>query len=277
MTDDHSTHPQDHEADDAPTDRHAPYRPGTPVPSEQEHDPPHGEGYSRDSLPSALLVELREHVPFSVASVALGLTVVGTICVLGFAPRTADEMASPDRQVHAMQSARMFFHLFHPAHMLFSAAATTAMFCRYEDGIIKAIVIGLIGAIGVCGMSDIVVPHVSMLVLGTTAPLHICVWEHTWLVIPFAIVGALTGVAAGGNIAHTTIISHSFHVLASTMASIFYMVGPLGIIAWIDILGKIFVFVVLAVMVPCCLSDIVFPLLLSRPGRKSYGGSAHAH
>ncbi len=62
------------------------------------------------------------------------------------------------------------------------------------------------------------------------------------------------------------------------MASIFYMIGPLGVIAWIDIVGKLFVFVTFAVVVPCCLSDIVFPLLMSRAGRRGYhieGGHGH--
>ena len=35
---------------------------------------------------SALMVELREHVPFSVSAVAIGLCIAGAICVLGFRP-----------------------------------------------------------------------------------------------------------------------------------------------------------------------------------------------
>jgi hypothetical protein len=61
------------------------------------------------------------------------------------------------------------------------------------------------------------------------------------------------------------------------MASIFYMVGPLGLVAWIDRLGLVFLFVVLAVMIPCCLSDIVFPLLMSKAGRDRYGEVPHKH
>ena len=56
------------------------------------------------------------------------------------------------------------------------------------------------------------------------------------------------------------------------------MVGPLGTLAWIDMIGQLFVFITLAVVVPCCLSDIVFPLLMSRASRELYvreGGHAH--
>ena len=249
-----------------------------------DHAPPHDHQHRRDYLhgprASALLVELREHVPFSVSAVAMGLIVAGTICVLSMASEHGVEVAAGAEHAdhdHAHSPAQLFFHLFHPAHMLFSAMATAAMFCRYERKVAKAVVIGLIGAIGVCGISDIAMPHVSLFILGVKTPWHICVYEHPSLVIPFAVVGVIVGVAASGGVVKSTIISHSLHVLASTMASIFYMVGPLGLIAWIDDLGQVFVFVVLAVMVPCCISDIVFPLLMSRPARTKYEDAPHVH
>lgn len=249
----------------------------------QTHHDEHEPGQTRDqglhgdggAEASALLVELREHVPFSVSAVAIGLIAAGAICILGFGEHGG--IGTEDGHTHAPTPARLFFHLFHPAHMLFSATATTAMFCSYERKALKAIVIGLIGAVGVCGVSDIAMPHVSLLVLGVKTPWHICVYEHPSLVLPFAAVGVLVGIAATGGVIKSTLISHSLHVLASTMASIFYMVGPLGMIAWIGDLGKVFIFVVLAVMVPCCLSDIVFPLLMSKPGRDKYHREPHVH
>ncbi len=250
---------------------------------DHSHDDKHDPGQTRGKGPgrsdgaeaSALLVELREHVPFSVSAVAIGLIAAGTICILGFGEHGG--IGVEDSHSHAATPARLFFHLFHPAHMLFSATATTAMFFSYERRALKAIVIGLIGAVGVCGVSDIAMPHVSLLVLGVKTPWHICVYEHPSLVLPFAVVGVLVGIAATGGVIKSTLISHSLHVLASTMASIFYMVGPLGMIAWIGDLGKVFIFVVLAVMVPCCLSDIVFPLLMSKPGRDKYHREPHIH
>ncbi len=243
----------------------------------RRNNPTHGHTRSGGARPSALLVELRDHLPFSVTAVAIGLIVAGAICIMGFAgqepgltPSEADILAHPREPAGNGESgaALLFFHLFHPAHMFFSAAATAAMFCRYERKIIKAIVIGLIGAIGVCGISDIVIPHASLLILGQKPAWHICVVEHPDLVLPFAAIGVMVAVAASGGVIRSTIISHSLHVFASTMASIFYMVGPLGMVAWIGVLGKVFLFVVLAVMVPCCLSDIVFPLLMSKAGRE---------
>jgi hypothetical protein len=231
---------------------------------------------------SPLIVELRNHVPFSVSAVAIGLLAAGAICILGFAgdggagPHAAHGSEGVDLG-HDHDPARLFFHLFHPAHMLFSAAATAAMFSRYDRSVFKAIVVGLIGAIGVCGISDIVLPHVSLAILRVQTPWHICVVEHPGLALPFAAVGVLMGIAAAASVARSTLISHSLHVLMSTMASIFYMVGPLGIIDWIDDLGMVFLFVIVAVMGPCCVSDIVFPLLMTPAGRTRFSAEPHVH
>jgi len=236
------------------------------------------------NAPSALLVELREHIPFSVTAVALGLTAAGAICILGsnaieggIAEAVHDHATSGAHDHdHGPAFAQLFFHLFHPTHMLFSAVATTAMFCRYDRSVVKAIIVGLVGAVGVCGASDILMPHISLTVLGIQAPWHICVVEHPGMVLPYAIIGVIVGLVASSGVMRSTLISHSLHVLASSMASIFYMVGPLGVVAWIDKVGEVFVFVVLAVMVPCCLSDIVFPMLMTKKGKAKYAEEPHS-
>jgi hypothetical protein len=171
----------------------------------------------------------------------------------------------------------MFFHLFHPAHMLFSAAATTAMFVRYERKLLKAMLIGLLGATIVCGLSDIAMPHVSLMILGKVLPLHLCVVEHPDIVVPFALIGVLLGIWAAGGVQRATIMYHSLHVFASTMASIFYLVSPLGLVDWIEQIGRVLLFIIPAVVVPCCLSDIVFPMLMARGSREKYFQTPHVH
>ncbi len=237
---------------------------------------PHDHG-SHDGSMSPLLVELTEHVPFSVTAVTVGLVVAGAICILGLQDAATALHPAGDGHAHDHEPALLFFHLFHPAHMLFSGAATAAMFRRYDRSIWKAIVIGLLGAIGVCGISDVIMPQLSLMILGVGVEWHICVLQHPQLVLPFAGVGVLTGIATATAANRGTVVSHSMHVLASTMASIFYMVGPLGVIAWIDDIGLVFLFVVIAVMVPCCLSDIVFPVAMSRAGRARLSEEGHSH
>ena len=69
----------------------------------------------------------------------------------------------------------------------------------------------------------------------------------------------------------STIFSHSAHVLTSSVASIMYLVS-FGLADWVSAVGMVFVYMVFAVMVPCCTSDIVFPLLLaSGPGAGAAG------
>ena len=256
----------------------------------EHHDHKHGDGGFRNDTahtcstqPSALIVELREHVPFSVSAVAIGLIAAGTICILGatlgegLGAQAAHAGHDPGAHEHASGFAGLFFHLFHPAHMLFSGAATAAMFVRYERKFLKAILVGLVGAVGICGISDIVLPHLSLMMLDTKAPWHICVIERPGMVLPFAGIGVLIGISTAGGTGRSTVVSHSLHVLASTMASIFYMVGPLGVVAWIDRIGAILLFTILAVVVPCCASDIVFPMLMSRAGRQKYELEPHVH
>ncbi len=239
-------------------------------------------GAAQNASPGArspLLVEIRDHLPFSVTAVALGLVAAGTICILGsgFADAgPAVALPGHEGHDHGPGFAQLFFHLFHPAHMFFSAVATTAMFCRYDRSTVKALAVGIIGAVGVCGVSDVIMPHVSLMILGIKTPWHICVIEHPSMVLPFAGIGVVVGIAASGGVIRSTLISHSLHVLASSMASIFYMIGPLGMVAWIDRVGQMFLFVVFAVMVPCCLSDIIFPMLMTKAGRAKYAEEPHA-
>lgn len=243
--------------------------------------------------------ELIAHSPFSVSSVAIGLVLAGLICVMApvaeepAEPQAAVTAHGPNHDEHGHGApgrspgafSRPLFHLFHPVHMFFSAAATTAMFWRYERRLAKAVLIGILGAVGVCGVSDILMPYASQLLLVTLGKLdpaeplhlHVCIIRHPDLVVPFAIIGVAVGLAAAMVIERSTLFSHSLHVFSSTMASIFYLIGPFGRTAWIDSLGLVFLLVVLAVMIPCCVSDIIFPLALTRSARDDHAKETHHH
>lgn len=245
---------------------------------------------------NALQRELVTHLPLSVGSVAIGLVLAGLICFLtpdsaDLAGGAADGPALTNAHNHDEEphehggesehdhSAGFLplFHLFHPMHMFFSAAATTAMFRRYDRRIVRAIVVGLAGSIVVCGFSDILMPHASLYVLNKHLPLHICVLEHPALVLPFAAIGVGIGLLAAVGVSQSTFFSHSLHVFASTMASLFYMISAYGRLGWIDEIGYMFFFVIIAVMVPCCISDIIFPVAMSKPAREAYAGSSCCH
>ena len=228
-----------------------------------------------------LAKELTLHLPFSVSSVAIGLILAGVLSITS-APEHADPSLTArsadhdhDRSMH-----RMMFHLFHPAHMLFSAAATTAMFWRYDHRAVRAILVGLAGAVVVCGISDVAIPSFSswMLGKGFPRPWHICVLDHPGLVLPFALIGIAVGLAAAVGVEASTLFSHSLHVFTSTMASIFYLVGRYDTTtAWINDIGPVFLLIIFAVLIPCCASDIAFPVLMSRSARARYLAEGHCH
>jgi hypothetical protein len=216
--------------------------------------------------------ELFSHLPFSVFSTVGGIVLVAILTFLAapyYNEHAHDETPAADAALaegeHAhgpgLAGAYMdLFHVFHPSHMLFSAIATTAMFWKYERRFLKACVVGFLGAIGICGVSDILMPYVSGLLLGAHMEMHICVLQHPQLVLPFTVVGILVGFLAADHIVRATFFSHGAHVLVSSMASLLYLVS-FGLKDWVHQAGWVFIFVVLAVMIPCCVSDIVFPLL----------------
>jgi hypothetical protein len=197
-----------------------------------------------------IFTEFVHHLPFSIFGV------IGSIIVMGFLTFIA---IIAQAESLLPEASREIFHVFHPAHVLFSAVASTSMYFMHERNIFKASVIGLIFSITICGISDIVFPFIGGMLLGGDMHMHICIIEEPMLVFPFAIIGVLAGLTAPSSLENSTQYSHSIHVFLSSGASLLYLIG-FGVTGWIHLLGGIFLITVFAVMLPCCLSDIVFPL-----------------
>lgn len=199
--------------------------------------------------------EIIEHLPYTVFSVAIGFIILGLLNFI--AQLTKSSIVYP---------AYDLYHIFHMLHLLFSASATTSMMCKYGENKIKAILIGLIGSVGICGLSDIFIPYISGLLLNIHMHCHICIIHHPLRILPFLTAGILLGL-----ISHNTkdfIFSHSCHVLISSTASILYLIS-FGLASyWVHHIGIIFIYVIIAVVVPCCCSDIIFPLLTLKRGTK---------
>ncbi len=195
---------------------------------------------------------LSHHLPFTILSVNIGLIIVGFMTF--FANIAGVENFSPYTQE--------MFHIFHPSHLLFSAIATTAMFWQHEKKVVKTVIIGFIGSVGICGISDILIPYISGFLMGVSMEWHVCIIEHPQLVLPFVVIGILIGFLAPGTLEKQegVIFSHSLHVLISSIASILYLISY-GMTHWIHNIGLILIYMVLAVALPCCTSDVVFPLL----------------
>jgi hypothetical protein len=85
-----------------------------------------------------------------------------------------------------------------------------------------------------------------------------------WIVVNVA---AFIGIAVG-YFKPNTKLPHMGHVLLSTWASLFGFTA-FGVADWIPLLPFVFIFLFLAVWLPCCVSDIVYPLL--------WAGNGHEH
>jgi hypothetical protein len=153
------------------------------------------------------------------------------------------------------------FWTFHPAHVLFSAVTTAAMYRLHGKGtLLPTILVGYFGSIGIATVSDSLVPYLGEWLLHLPhRHAHIGFIEMWWLVNPLALLGIL--------IAHKwprTKVPHASHVLLSTSASLFHMTMAMGAELNLLTMGLMGIFLFLAVWVPCCTSDIVFPLLFSK-------------
>ncbi len=226
--------------------------------------------------------ELRSHAPF---------TVFGALAGLAFMLIFRNASKS---QVHIL------FSIFHPGHVVLSAMVTASMFALHKKkrNFLVILVVGYLGAIGIVTLSDSIIPYFGESILGVNVPvhskmhqkghehemehedrlhdeeihthehghdehkggLHLGFIEEWYIVNPAALLGILIAYFAP----HTK-FPHAGHVLISTWASSSHVLMNLHKDISILILIGIFAVLFIAVWIPCCISDIVFPLLLSKP------------
>ena len=187
---------------------------------------------------SKIFQELKEHSPFTALATALAILIVVFIYYF------LDIMVSEE-----------VFHLFHFAHIIVSAMVTAGIFYKYKVNFISAILVGLTGAIIIGTLSDVLFPYFAGKLLGLEIHFHLPLVEESLFVISFALLGAFIG-----TMTRITKSPHFIHVFLSVFASLFYILAfsPAFVFGYFMVA---FFIVFVAVIIPCCLSDIVFPLL----------------
>lgn len=189
-----------------------------------------------------ILSELKDHSPFTIFGAATGILII--IFFQNISPRVSYNI----------------FYILHPIHVVLSALVTASMYGLHMRGKYNLwilFVIGYVGSIGIATLSDSIIPYAGEVILDLpNKGIHIGFIEKWWLVNPLAGAGILIA-----YFKPTTKFPHSGHVLLSTWASLFHIIMASGhTLNWLSYL-VIFVFLFFAVWIPCCVSDIVFPLL----------------
>jgi len=199
--------------------------------------------------------ELKAHAPFTAVGAVSGVWIL-LLCLCTTLPRS--------------YSITLFWTL-HPIHVVLSALATTGMYRLHaRSTLAKTLLVGYLGSVGIATLSDSFIPYLGEWILDFPyRGLHLGFIEKWWLVNPLA----LAGIVAARFLPKTK-VPHAGHVLLSTWASLFHMTMSLQ--GNIDFLALclVFLFLFLAVWVPCCTSDIVFPLLFATGWRREEALSA---
>jgi hypothetical protein len=226
-----------------------------------------------------IFVELKGHMPFTVLGALLGV-----FFLLVF------------KNVSGTSS-RTLFSIFHPGHVVLSAMVTASMFELHaaKKRFLLVLVVGYFGSVGIATLSDVVIPHIGTHLLRLDVPTHAQLHRHEitstnkektaavdehgeradsqeiehherkihlgfieeWYIVNPA---ALLGVFIAYFLPRTK-FPHAGHVLISTWASSSYLLMNMRSEITVAVAIGIFATLFIAVWVPCCISDIVFPLL----------------
>lgn len=189
--------------------------------------------------------ELKHHAPFTALGTLSGIAIMLLFSV-AHVPRASSDT---------------LFWCLHPTHVLLSALVTAAMYrLNTRAGLVRTLIIGYVGSVGIATLSDSLIPYVGELLLGMpNRGIHLGFIEKWWLINPLVVLGIIIAC-----VWPRTRIPHAGHVFLSTWASLFHMTMASG-----DRLTPLEMFIIplflfLAVWLPCCTSDIVFPLLFTK-------------
>lgn len=224
--------------------------------SHDHHDHSHSHGEH------TLMGELMCHLPYAIYSVAFGLAILSFLSAVVFGYN-----ADP---ILVKKGTKILFHSFHFMHIVFATTGTLITFFRFSKNVTKAFFVGIISPAIFCMLSDAVLPYIGGRMLGVPMHFHICFISEWSNVIPFMAVGLINGFVMRKykNIKQEAhgLTSHAVHIFVSSLASMFYLVSH-GFTQWYTDIGMVFLLLIVAVVVPCTLSDVVVPMAIAKMGK----------
>ena len=187
-----------------------------------------------------IIKELKHHMPFTLSASILAVIIAVII------------------YFSKLQVSASAFEILHPAHIFVSAVVSSALYYKYKKNIFLAFLIGIISSVIVGSLSDIVLPYIGGTLLQIDISFHLPLIETPLIILASASIGTAIGMAA-----KFTKFPHFIHILVSTFASMFYLLAFTPSFNLFYLVASL-VIVFIAVLIPCCISDIVFLLLFVR-------------
>ncbi|MCK5449974.1 hypothetical protein KAI32_03855, partial [Candidatus Pacearchaeota archaeon] len=180
-----------------------------------------------------ILRELKNHLPFTLISSLMAGILVATFYSID--------------KTYFLAIIPTLFEFIHPAHVLVSAMATSAIYWKYKKSLIKTVLVGITGAILIGSLSDVFFPWATGNLFSLHTHFHLPIITNPILIISVALIGSLAGIYCMFR------VSHSIHVFLSIFASLFYILAFSVEVNILTIL-LISLLVFLAVYIPCCIS-----------------------
>jgi hypothetical protein len=196
--------------------------------------------------------ELKRHLPFTFTAAFVSVAVMSLLLI----------------KVDLVGKAVTLFYIFHPTHIFFSSLVSAAILYKYNKKWLYSLFLGGIISIIVGTTSDVIFPYLGSLLFHIPISFHLPFLEHPVLIFGSMILGGSAGVMF-----KTTKVPHFLHVFISVLASLLYIFSYSTDFSILNIV-LIFFITGLSVTIPCCLSDIVFPVIL---GEKTHSHKEHKH
>lgn len=194
--------------------------------------------------------ELLCHLPYAIFSVAFSMIILSFLTNTGLDHNAFHQL----------------FHNFHFLHILFAGTGAVLVFRKYSQNIPAALAVGVAVPAVFCTLSDALLPYIGGVYIGLDMHFHWCFISHLDKIIPFLAVGILNGFVMAGHHSSRQLLysagSHFVHIFISSMAAMLYLVS-FGFDDWHNQIGFVFLYLIVAVLIPCTLSDVVVPMIFA--------------
>ncbi len=190
--------------------------------------------------------ELEEHIPFTALASLIAIVLMSIL------------LAKTSLINYAVSA----FWILHPAHIFFSSIVSAAIFYKYKKNFILALISGVIISMIIGSLSDIIFPYLGSLLFKIPITFELPALKAPLLIFAVSFLGSFLGI-----LTRFTKFPHFLHVLNSLFASLLYIFAYSTNLSFITYIA-IFIITTVSVVIPCCLSDIVLPIIFQNKTKR---------